>query len=248
MLRLLNLHALYFSGALFLVYMAGVLTIGVLGWWISLNLNEGPYRWVWPQSGQLLHNVNVIWLLVASLVGVGAWYMRPNSNLSMLFWGVLPALVAVVLWIFPTKADHANKNKTVVSARRRYSGSYALVVTTVLFAGVVMPALVSFRIAVDVEWRLLAKFSQYDFDRDRALQVQAVRKFYHAALYDTTSSEVRVQFFQSFWINIICMPIFRLKAAGRQAKLAVRRLKAARRKGGIETCLRETRSRNGMNV
>ena len=61
-----------------------------------------------------------------------------------------------------------------------------------------MPALVFFRVAVDVEWRLLAKFSQLDLVRDRASLEMSVRKFHRDSSYDKTNSygEVRTQFLQ----------------------------------------------------
>lgn len=195
MLRVLNLCALYSSGALFFIYAIIALSIGIIGWWIYPNVNEAAYRGMWSQSEHLHHHRFAIGLLVVSFGAVGIWYVRPHSYPELLLWGLLPALVsmAVVLSIAQTKADHIDQNKTDMSPRRRYSWSYALVVTMVLLAFVVIPALVIFRVAVEVEWRLLAKFSQFDLVRDRALQAQRVREFHRPTSFHETNHNDAVQ-------------------------------------------------------
>jgi hypothetical protein len=197
MLRVLNIHTLYSSGALFLVYMIGALIIGILGWWTYPHVNERAYRWVLPQPEHLPRYEAAIWLLVLSLGAVGVWYVRP-PNLAMLLWGVLPIFAAVVvaLSIHYRMTDDTDKIQADLSVRQRqrYRQFYALVITAVLLTGVVMPALVMFRVSVDVEWRLLARFAQFDLDRDRALQAQGIQDSHRDTLYGR--SEARTQFLQ----------------------------------------------------
>ncbi len=201
MLRGLNLRALYSSGALFLMYGIIALSIAILGWWISSRANKTAYRWVWPQSENLHRYQIAIGLFVASLVAVGIWYVRPYSAPDMLLWVLLPALAAVVLLSIPhTKAHPTDHNKTDLSVRRRYRLAYALMMSLILLVFVVIPALVIFRVAVDVEWRLLAKFALFDLEQDRKLQEKKVRLSYPPALFQDLDDkgEVRKSFLQKF--------------------------------------------------
>ncbi|MDF0675292.1 MAG: hypothetical protein P0120_13275 [Nitrospira sp.] len=200
MLRVLNLRALYSSGVLFFLYAIIALSIGIVGWWMYSRTNEATYRWVSPQSQPLHRYEMAIGLFVVSLGAVGIWYARPHSYSDMLLWGLLPALVAAVVSVTHVNADAIRKDKTDVSARRRYRRFYALVVTLILVAFVMIPALVIFRVAVDVEWRLLTKFAQVDLIRDRAFQAQGVRDFHAPALFHEANhdGEVRTDFLLDF--------------------------------------------------
>ncbi|MGQ0556884.1 MAG: hypothetical protein ACT4PN_13165 [Nitrospiraceae bacterium] len=202
MLRDLNLRALYSSGALFLIYALIALSIAIPVWWISSRANEATYRWVWPQSGHLQSYQIAMWLLVASLTAVGIWYLRPHPAPEMLFWSLLPALAAagVILSTYHTKPDPAGHSRTDASARPSYRLSYALVVTLALLVFVVVPALAIFRVAFDVEWRLLAKFALYDLERDRELQAKKVRLSFPSTLFGDSDKkgEVRVAFLKTF--------------------------------------------------
>jgi len=197
-LRGLNLRALYSSGALFLIYGIIALSLAIPGWWISSRANEAAYRWVWPQSEHLHRYQIAISLLVASLIAVGIWYMRPHPVPEMLLWGLLPALASagLVLSMSYTKADPTDDGRTDTAARPSYRLSYALVVTLILLTFVVIPALAIFRVAVDVEWRLLAKFALYDLEQDRKLQAQKVRRSYPPALFEEAhrNDKVRTEF------------------------------------------------------
>ncbi|MDF0645977.1 MAG: hypothetical protein P0111_18265 [Nitrospira sp.] len=200
MLRGLNLRALYSSGALFFIYAIISLSIGILGWWIYSRVNVTASLRVWPQS-EHRHQL-VLVLLVASLIAVGIWYVRPHSYPDMLLWGLLPPFVAAVaVWfIIQTDPRPTGHDKTDVSARRRYGRSYGLLVTAGLLAFVVIPALVIFRVAVDVEWRLLAKFALFDLDSERRLQAQKVRESYPSTVFHNTdhTGEVRTEFIREF--------------------------------------------------
>lgn len=202
MLRVLNFRALYSSGALFLLYALIALSIGIVGWWMYSRTNGSASRWVWPQSEYLHHYQTAVGLLVASLVAVCIWFLRPHPYPDMLLWGLLPALVAsaMVLSIAHAKTDLIDRNKTDVSARLSYRRSYALVVTLIVLLFVVIPALVIFRVAVDAEWRLLVKFAQFDLAHDRAIQAQEVRRSYPSTFFHDTSrdGEVRKEFLQKF--------------------------------------------------
>lgn len=199
MLRVLNLRALYSSGTLFFIYAIIALSIGILGWWIYARVNEVAYRWAWPQPEDLHPHRLAIVLLITSLIAVGIWYVRPHSPPDMLLWGLLPALVAaVVLSITHPKADPTDHNRTNLSLRRRHPQSHALLMMAGLLTFVVIPALVIFRVAVDVEWRLLAKFVQFDLVRDRTIQAQEIRKSYPPTLFQVTkdTGDIRTKFLQ----------------------------------------------------
>ncbi len=200
MLRVLNLRALYSSGVLFFIYAVIALSIGTVGWWMYSRANEATNRWVWSQSEPLHRYEMTIGLFVVSLGAVGIWYARPHSYPDMLLWGLLPALVAAVVSITHVNADAIPKDKQDRSARRRYRRFYALVVALLLVAFVVIPALVIFRVAVDVEWRLLTKFAQVDLIRDRAFQAQGVRDFHAPTLFHEANrdGEVRADFLRDF--------------------------------------------------
>ncbi len=202
MLRALNFRSLYSSGVLFLVYVLIVVSIGIVGWWTYSRANGSASRWVWPQSEHLHRYQLVIGLLAVSLVAVGIWYLRPHPYPDMLLWGLLPALIAaaVVLSVTHTKTDSPDTNKPDVSARRMYRRTYALAMTLILLVFVVIPTLVIFRVAVDVEWRLLVRFTQFDLLHDRAIQAQGVRKFHPPALFRDTHhrDETRSEFFPKF--------------------------------------------------
>lgn len=202
MLRVLNLRALYSSGALFLVYALIALSIGIVGWWMYSRTNAAACPWVWPQSQHLHRYQTAVGLLVVSLVAVCIWFLRPHPYPDMLLWGLLPTLVAsaMVLSLVHTNGDPIDHRKTDVSALPSYRRSYALVVTLIVLLFVVIPALVIFRVAVDVEWRLLVKFAQFDLAHDRAIQVQEVRKSYPSTFFHDTShnGEVRTEFLQKF--------------------------------------------------
>ncbi len=202
MLRALNFRSLYSSGVLFLVYVLIVVSIGIVGWWTYSRANGSASRWVWPQSEHLHRYQLVIGLLAVSLVAVGIWYLRPHPYPDMLLWGLLPALIAaaVVLSVTHTKTDSPDANKPDVSARRMYRRTYALAMTLILLVFVVIPTLVIFRVAVDVEWRLLVRFTQFDLLHDRAIQAQGVRKFHPPALFRDTHhrDETRSEFFRKF--------------------------------------------------
>ncbi|HEX6727835.1 MAG TPA: hypothetical protein VF078_10815 [Nitrospira sp.] len=201
-LQALNLRALYSSGVLFLIYGVIISSMGIAGWWMYSRANETAYRWVWSQWVHLHRYQIAIGLFVISLVAVSIWYLRPHSYLDMLLWGLLPALAtaAVMRSITHSDADPTDHNMTDRSVRRMYPRSYALLVMAGLLTFVVIPALVIFRVAMDVEWRLLAKFSQFDLVRDRAIQAQEVRKSYPSTLFHDTShnGEVRKEFLQKF--------------------------------------------------
>jgi len=201
MLRALNLRALYSSAVLFLIYGIIALIIVIPVWWISSRPKEAANRWVWPQSEHLQRYQIAMLLLVFSLLAVSIWYLRPHPAPEMLVWGLLPALASavLVLSIPQTETDPTDKNNTEVSAQQRYRLAYALVVTLILLSFVVLPALVSFRVAIDVEWRLLAKFALYDLGQDRDIQTQKVRRSYPSALFHEPygSSEVRNGFLQN---------------------------------------------------
>jgi hypothetical protein len=200
-LRVLNLRALYSSGALFLVYLLIVLSIGIVGWWMYSRAHAAAYPWVWPQSEHLHRYQIAIGLLVVSSVAVGIWFLRPHPYPDMLLWGLLPTLVAsaMMLSIAHTKVDPTDHNKIDVF-RLSYRRSYALVVTLILLVFVVIPALVIFRVAEDVEWRLLVKFAQFDLMHDREIQAQEVRKSFPSTLFHDTSrnGDVRKEFLQKF--------------------------------------------------
>lgn len=220
MLRVLNLRALYSSGALFLVYGLSAWSIGIIGWWVYSRANAAAYPWAWPQSEQLHRYQIAIGLLVVSLVAVGIWFLRPHPYPDMLLWGLLPALVAwaMVLSIAHSKADPTDHNKTDVSARPSYRRSYALVVTLILLVFVVIPALVIFRVSEDVEWRLLVKFAQFDLVRDRAIQAQEVRKSYPSILFHDTrrNGEARKRFLQKFSVPNFVYADFPFKSSWRE--------------------------------
>ncbi|WHZ30188.1 MAG: hypothetical protein OJF51_004991 [Nitrospira sp.] len=202
MLRALNFRSLYSSGALFLVYVLMVVSIGIVGWWTYSRANGSAPRWVWPQSEHLHRYRLVIGLLVVSLVAVGMWYLRPHPYPDMLLWGLLPALAAaaVVLSVTHTKADSADNNKPDPSARQMYRRTYMLVMTLVLLVFVVTPTLVIFRVAIEMEWRLLVRFAQFDLVHDRAIQAQGVRKSHRPTLFHDIHhrSEIQSEFFRKF--------------------------------------------------
>lgn len=201
-LRDLNLRALYSSGALFFIYVVIVFGVAMAAWRIDVRLKDAVVRWVWPQSGDLNHYHIAIGLLMISLGAVGFWYWRPNSYLDMLLWALLPAFVAGgLLWSrFPSKTNPADKNTLDMSSKARYRLSYVLVLTLVLLVFVVVPSLVIFRVAMDVEWRLLAKFTLVDLSYDRESQAKGVREFHRPTIFLKTNQgdEVEIEFFQKF--------------------------------------------------
>lgn len=201
MLRVLNLRALYSSGILFFLYALLALSIGILGWWMYVRANEAPDRWRRAQSEHARRYETAIGLFVVSFGAVGIWYVRPHSYPDMLLWGLLPALVAAAVSVTHAQAGTTRNDKTDVSARRRYRRSFVLVVTLILLAFVVIPALVIFRVAVDVEWGLLAKFTQVDLIRDHAVQDQAVREFHPPSLFHDPNhdDEVRTGFLREYF-------------------------------------------------
>ncbi len=221
-LQALNLRALYSSGLLFLIYAVVVASIGIMAWWMYSPTNATAVPWVWPQSEHPRRYQIGMGFLVASLVSVGIWYVRPHSYPDMLLWGLLPTLAAaaVVLSISQMDADPADHKKTDLPPRRRYPRFYALLVMAGLLAFVVIPALVIFRVAMDVEWRLLAKFAQFDLVRDRAIQAQEVQKSYPSTLFHDTShkGEIRKEFLRKFsGQNFVCAD-FPFKSSWREGE------------------------------
>ena len=187
-LRGVNLRALYSSGALFFIYAVSVFGVGMVAWRIDVRLKDGAARWIWPRSGDLNHYHMVVGLLMMSLIAVGFWYWRPPSYLDMLLWALLPALAAAaVVWsVFHHEAHPTNKHALNISAHERDRLSYMLVLMLTLLTFVVLPSLVIFRVAMDVEWRLLAKFTLVDLNRDREIQAKGVREFYRPTLFSGT--------------------------------------------------------------
>lgn len=199
LLRFVNFRALFSSGALFLIYAIALPSIGLLSWWIASTVKNKPEGWMWPQPRYVGHYEWIIRLLLLTLSAVGLWSVRPHARIDMLVWTMMPLLGLVTVTFFfiirmkSNPAHNTSADEPDWPACRR---SYTLLLLLILLTIAVMPALVFFQAAVNVEWRLMAKFSQVDLLRDRGIQAQAVGKLYRQALFDEggKAGEIRERF------------------------------------------------------
>lgn len=189
LLRVSNMQALFFSGALFFIYSTLFLGIGVLGCWIYPSLKRGRGEWLWPQPQHCRHYQIMSIMNLVSLCFFGWVLSRPHAKLSMFLWALIVPVAFVgvyLIWRIGKGGQRSGDGWLDFIDHRQW---YCLLIMTVLLAYGMAPAFGLFNMAMNAEMRSLIKFSQFDLAEDRKLQEQAIRTFYRNAAVGEASRE-----------------------------------------------------------